>query len=330
MSIKHIAELAGVSTATVSNALNGTGRVSAETVARVRALAEGEGFVLRPKKRSRQSERKYVTFSIADRMTSLRHSIFNLRVLEGVQSRLESAGCSVVLFSKVCARDIGRHTRDSAGVILIGQEPDPQAVVDAAGKPLVWVSRYETGTADAVLENNREIARIAADHLLAGGHKIVGYIDDRYIGTVSDRGLYFARFMREGGGKAVILGDRPIFELLSDHPIINTDKLDRLLTKMFSGRDRPTAVFSPGDLMSVSIYAFLRRNGIRPMEDIGFISCNNEMPFLGSLLPRPPTIDFNLFIMGRRAAEMLLWRMKNPSEPPQKLLIPPYLVMPEA
>ena len=328
MSLKRIAELAGVSIATVSNALNGTGRVSAGTADRIRELAEREGLLPSPKKQPKQPERKYVTFTVADNMTSLRHSNFNMRIFEGVQSRLESEGYSVVLFSKVNARDIGRQTRDSAGIILMGHDPDPQSFVDAAGKPLVWASRYETGTADAVLENNREIARIAANYLLSRGHKTVGYIDDRYIQTVSDRGMYFAHSMHEGGAKAVILGDRPIFDLMSDHPIVNTEKLDRLLAKMFSGRDQPTALFSPGDLMSVSIYAFLKRNGIRPMEDIDFISCNNEMPFTGDLLPRPPTIDFNLFVMGQRAAEMLLWRMKTPADPPQKLLIPPFLVMP--
>ncbi len=328
MSIQYIAQLAGVSIATVSNALNGTGRVSAGTAERIRALALREGVVLRSKKRSRQPERKYVTFTVADNMTSLRHSAFNMLIFEGVQSRLESAGCSVVLFSKVNARDIGRQTGNSAGIILMGHDPNPQAFVDAAKKPLVWASRYETGTADAVVENNREIARIAANHLLARGHKTVGYIDDQYIQTVSDRGMYFARYLQEAGAKAVIFGDRPIFDLMSDHPIVNTDKLDRLLSKMFSGRDRPTAIFSPGDLMSISIYAYLKRNGIRPMEDIDFISCNNELPFTGDLVPKPPTIDFNLFVLGQRAAETLLWRMKNPSEPPQKLLIQPYLVMP--
>ncbi len=328
MSIKRIAELAGVSIATVSNALNGTGRVSAGTAARIKELADREGLILRPKKQPKRQERRYITFTVADNMTSLRHSNFNMRIFEGVQSRLESAGYSVILFSAVNARNIGTQTRDSEGIILMGHDPNPQAFVDAADKPLVWASRYETGTADAVLENNREIARIAANYLLSRGHKTVGYIDDQYIQTVSDRGMYFARFMHEAGAKAVILGDQPIFDLMSDHPIVNTDKLDRLLTRMFSGRDRPTALFSPGDLMSLSIYVFLKRNGIRPMEDIDFISCNNEMPFTGELQPKPPTIDFNLFVMGQRAAEMLLWRMENPAEPPQKLLIPPYLVMP--
>lgn len=328
MSIKRIAELAGVSIATVSNALNHTGRVSAETAARIRDLAEREGVTPRPKKSPQPAERKYITFTVADRMSSLRHSNFNMRIFEGVQARLEAAGYSVVLFSKVSVGDIGRHTKDSAGVVLMGHDPNPQAFVDAAKKPLVWVSRYETGTADTVVENNREIARIAANHLLSRGHKTIGYIDDRYIQTVSDRGFYFARYVREGGAKAVILGDQPIFNLLADHPIVSADKLDRLLAKMFSGRDQPTALFSPGDLMSVSMYAFLKRHGIKPMQDIDFISCNNEMPFTGDLLPRPPTIDFNLFVMGQRAAEMLLWRMKNPADPPQKLLIPPFLVMP--
>lgn len=330
MSIKRIAELAGVSIATVSNALNGTGRISESTAARIRELAESEGLALRPRRRPGREGRKHITFTLAEStMSSLRYSNFNMRIFEGVQSSLESAGCPVVLFSRVDARNIERHTRDSAGVILMGHAPGPQALVDAAGKPLVWVSRYETGTADSVLENNREVARIGAEYLLGRGHRIIGYIDDQYIGTVSDRGRYFADFLRDAGAKAVIAGDRPIFNLMGDHPIVNADKLDGLLTKMFSGKDRPTALFSPGDLMSVSIYAFLKRHGMRPMKDIDFISCNNEMPFMRDLSPRPPTIDFNLFAMGRRAAEMLLWRMKNPEEPPQKMLIQPYLVMPK-
>ncbi|WP_043609933.1 LacI family DNA-binding transcriptional regulator, partial [Novosphingobium sp. B-7] len=44
MNLKQFAELAGVSTATASRALSGTGRVSEETTSRIVALAEKLGY----------------------------------------------------------------------------------------------------------------------------------------------------------------------------------------------------------------------------------------------------------------------------------------------
>ncbi len=328
MSIQRIAELAGVSIATVSNALNGTGRVSSGTAEKIRKIAERENLTTRPKRRVQPREKKHITFTIADKAASLRHSTFNMHIFEGVQARLESAGYSVVLFSRVDVNNICRHTKDSAGIIMMGHDPQPQAFFDAAKKPLVWVSRYETGTADTVLENNREIGRIAAHHLLGRGHKVIAYVDDEYIQTVSDRGRHFARYVREGGGKPVVLRDKLIFDIVGNHPVINTDKLDRVMAKMLAEKERPTALFSPGDMMTLSIYAFLKRNSIMPMKDIDIISCNNEMPYIREMSPRPPTIDFNLHFMGSRAADTLLWRMSNPDAPPQKILIAPRLLLP--
>ncbi|MCD7895873.1 MAG: LacI family transcriptional regulator [Planctomycetaceae bacterium] len=328
MSITKIAKLAGVSIATVSNALKGTGRVSPATAKKIKAIAKKENYTVRAKKTAAPRETKQVTFVLADHKTHLRHLSFNMRIFEGVQEKCDRLGYTVVLHSHASRTDLVKQSQGSVGVLILGHIPQPQTLIDAARKPVVWVSRYETGSADAVLENNREIARLAAAHLIARGHKSIGYIDDQYIGTVSDRGYYFERFLREAGVKPVIFRDTILFDLLGNDPIINTDKLYRILTKMFSGKDKPTALFSPGDSMTLSMYSFFKQHGIRPLKDIDIVSCNNEMPYIAEIRPRPPTIDFNLREMGVRAVESLLWRISNPSRPAQKILVEPFLVLP--
>ena len=77
---------------------------------------------------------------------------------------------------------------------------------------------------------------------------------------------------------------------------------------------RPTALFVPSDRTGVQLYTALERRGLRAGKDVSVISCNNEKPLLMDLRPGLTTIDVHPEVVGQRAVDQLLWRIRHPQE----------------
>lgn len=323
MSISAIAKLAGVSIATVSNVINDTGRVSPKTAARVRAVMKKQKLVLRPKRRHTPKRGARIAFCLADGTFSLENTTVIFKIIEGVQAVLEPLGCSLILPSMTTPDSIDRQVKDADAALVYGYEPDPQRLVEAAGKPVLWIMRYDCGTADAVMEDNRTLGVMVADHFFSRGHKRVGFIEDSRLEPVIERGVFMSRRLSELGAETVTVRDRFLFQ--SRHRV-DEEKLFPLLRTLFKGRNRPSALFVPGDLMTVSVYAYMRDHGIKPMEDIDIVSCNKLDWQLDQLSPCPPVMDLKLREIGEMAATTVLWRIGHPDAPPVKLLVRPELI----
>jgi LacI family transcriptional regulator len=72
---------------------------------------------------------------------------------------------------------------------------------------------------------------------------------------------------------------------------------------------RPTAVFVPGDSVTAMVYRALSERGLRVGRDLSLVSCNHEQSLLTGLYPTPTTIDIHAEQVGRRAVDLLAWRM---------------------
>ncbi|MCD8138699.1 MAG: LacI family transcriptional regulator [Planctomycetaceae bacterium] len=328
MSIARIAELAGVSVATVSNVLNSTGRVSPETAQKVRKIAQEANFKIRRKRRNGSQGRKRIAFSLVDRVLRFEQSNWVLGLMGSAQQVIEPHGYSLTVLSTATAENIAKQTHDAAAVILYGYDPQPEPIIAAAGKPVIWIMRYNCNPADAVMEDNREMGRMVAEYFVARGHQHIGYIADTRIEPVVDRGIHMAQYASEIKCKTTTVGDNQIFTNEQGLPGVDVDKLHRLLDKLLKGAKRPTALFVPGDLMTIHIYAALQKRGIRPMKDIDIVSCNNETIYYERLDPRPPVIDIDIGSIGKLAAQTALWRLENPDMQPTKVLLTPRLLIP--
>lgn len=330
MSIKRIAELAGVSIATVSNVLNGTGRVSEETAKKVREIAENSGLSLRGKRRNFSAEVKRIAFASADDLMSSQDSFFKMRLLDGIQSFLDGRGYSVLHSSQVNPDNILRQTRDAAAVILIGFSVDPELFASATQKPIIWALRNHLGAVDVVQEDNQLVAKLAAEYLLERGHTHIGYIDDECIDTVVERGCHLLNFVQDAGAKLSMVRGRGVFGRDEDGDGVDLAQTEHLLNKLVGRKNPPTGLFVPGDLLTMRVYSLLRKRGVEPGRDVEIVSCNSVSPYNIGLSPRPAVIDIELETVGRRAAETALWRLDNPGEPPIRLLVRPRLILAES
>jgi DNA-binding LacI/PurR family transcriptional regulator len=103
----------------------------------------------------------------------------------------------------------------------------------------------------------------------------------------------------------------------------------QLVKQMVEGKKLPDGLFVPTDFQLPEIYTALRDHGIKPMEDMTIISCDNCDRHLIKTQPRPVSIDLRLHDLGRYAARQLIWRIEHPESAPVRLFIKPTVVAPE-
>ncbi len=328
MSIARIAELAGVSVATVSNVFNNTGRVSPETAQKVRDIAREANFQIRRKRRNSSQGKKRIAFCLVDKVLTFQQSNWILGLMGSAQQVIEPLGYSLTVLSAATVESIEKQTRDAAAIILYGYDPEPESVIAAANKPVIWIMRYNCNPADAVMEDNREMGKMVAEYFVSRGHRHLGFVADTRIEPVVDRGNYMAQYAAENRCKTSIVGDDQLFTNDQGKPGVDTAKLNKLLDKLLKSDKKPTALFIPGDILTVHVYTYLQQHGIRPMEDIDIVSCNNEAVYYERLDPRPPVIEIDIASIGKLAGQTALWRLDNLEMPSSKILLAPRLLVP--
>jgi LacI family transcriptional regulator len=99
-----------------------------------------------------------------------------------------------------------------------------------------------------------------------------------------------------------------------------------LVDQALALRSRPTALFVPADSIAVQVYRALAMRGIAVGQTMSVLSVNHEHPLLDSLFPRLTTIDIHAGEIGRRAVELLFWRLEHPEAAESSLHLTPTLV----
>lgn len=325
LTLSEIAKRAGVSIATVSNVLNNKGRMSQETSERifriVQELEVGGGADAQP-------QQGCIALVLADPSDMLNHVSFHLHLIQGMQAVLEKHGFFIKISSCSEADDFVRETRGARGAVLVGRPGEDEQTYEESGIPLVWALGAAGLQADAVQEDSREIARLAADYLLGLGHESIGCLVDRDMENQVLRSWHLARFLEKRGAALTIGAGESMLFSRKDPMAIDTEQVARLLDEILAAKPRPTALFIPGDRLCVAVYAALGDRGLRPPDGPAILSCDNDIPHLASMSPRPATISLNVDVVGRVAAETIVWRLEHPDEPPLRKLVRPSLVLP--
>ena len=177
--IADVARLAGVSTATVSRALNGK-TASAATREKVFAAAAELGYVISSNASGLASGRtRHIGFMVPfiDRW-------FFTDLLTGIESVLLSQGYDVTLYDlqgndsqrdQVFGSSLRRASIDGLIAASIELTGDEIRALRALGKPVVSIGGYIEG-ATAVDVDNARMATLATEHLLSLGHTRIAYV----------------------------------------------------------------------------------------------------------------------------------------------------------
>ena len=325
ITIRDVAEAAGVSTATVSRALRGLPNVDEATRARVQAIAAELDYVISPSASRLASGR---TGSIGVITPYISRWFFST-VLSGVESVLQNAGMDLLLMS-VSTPDAQhrlppapRLRRRVDGVIAIALPPDDVQLDDviALDMPTSLIGTAKEGVAGVTIDDV-QAARTATQHLLNLGHTRIGVISGNLIDAPftaeHDRFRGFRETMEEAG-----LEIDPLLEAFGYFTVAGGEQA---MTALLTHRERPTAVFAMSDEMAFGAMRAMRAHGLTPGKDISIIGIDNHD--LSELLDLT-TVAQPVFDLGRVAAEALLVqiRLGSGSPRPDSFALPTQLIV---
>lgn len=302
--MSDVARLAGVDASTVSRALNGRtpSSLRPETVAKVQAAAEQLGYRPNVLARGLRTQRTHTIGLLVPDVTNP----FFPPIIRGIEDALIPTGH--VLLTANTDNEPEREeqgldnliARQVDGVMLATSHLDVATDADRlAGIPTVLVNRRDRSSqVPAVLPDDVTGVRLVVEHLHRLGHRRIGLISgppdtstgrdrrDTFIAACADHGIVADR---------IVHADR--YDLPSGRRAANT-LLD-------GGTPTPTAVFASNDLLAVGALTAMRARGLRVPDDVS-LAGYNDMPLVDLLDPALTTVRIDQYLMGRRAAEVML------------------------
>lgn len=303
--ISDVASRAGVSTATVSRALNGKSTVDPELAERVLSAAEELGY--RPNGPARNLRRQET--AVLGLIISDVESPFFTAVARGVEDVAHESGYSVVLCNSDDDPAKEREYVDVAlqervaGVLLSPTgRGDTAEMLRGNGTPVVAVDRrLPRSSGDTVLADTRLAAKQATVHLFRQGYRDIACVTGPTgVLTADDRLDGYRDGLTEIG--AAFREDRV------RRSEFRAAGAEQAATALLDSPGRPDALLVANNIMAVGVLTAMRRLGLRPGEDVGVVAFD-DAPWAALLDPPLSVVRQPAYEMGATAARLLLNRI---------------------
>ncbi|UWZ57061.1 LacI family DNA-binding transcriptional regulator [Dactylosporangium aurantiacum] len=305
MTMRDVATVAGVSTATVSKVLNDRPDVGAEVRQRVLETITRLGY--RPNAVARGLRSRH-TDTIAI-LTDDLEGIFTNALMRGVEDAASEYDVSVLLANSYGDPEKERKhlrrliDRQVDGLIIMSGNrvrPRPGPALPLPGTPYVFL--YEYGTSEpvpSVLPDDRGGAVLAARHLTGLGRRRIGFIN----GPAS---WDATRDRLEGLTVTVHEAGLTLDPALVRHaPSWSPEDGYALAESMLATHRPPDAIFCASDDLATGALAAIHERGLRIPGDVAVVGFDDRSL---AVHQRPPltTVALPLHEMGRTAGSLLL------------------------
>lgn len=324
VTIRDVAQAAGVHVSTVSRALNPGKRalISAEVLRVVEEAAQRLGY--RPN-RAASALRTGRTHTIGVLVPDITNPVFP-PILQGIEASAAARGYFVFVTNvadPALARPIVERmlAQQVDGLVMaIATRDDP--LVDYLAKVemhAVLVNRAdESGRLPAVVSDDRLAMKLAVDHLVSAGHRRIAHLaGPQNVPTGVGRRQGVEQALRDRG-----LEPAAVVECEGYSREAGRTAMQQLLAQ----GERPEAVVCCNDLVALGAYDVLRQHGIRIPEDIS-ITGHNDMPLVDMVDPPLTTIRLPHRELGWRAAEMLFDEIEGKALSASTVVLRPELVV---
>ena len=316
--LKDVAQLAGVSSATVSRALNTPGALEAETLSRVQEAVRKLRYVPNGQARALRRQR---SFTIGAIVPSFDYALYS-RATSALEREIEPRGYALILASN--HYNLKTELRLTKALIergvdafmFVGTDHDPELFVllNEFKRPYVLTWGIDrSGQHPSIGFDSQAATRQITEHLIRLGHRNFGLISTPHDGNDRARD-------RTAGVRTALQAHG--LQLQSNHiqfaPIdlaAGTHAMEQILALP----DRPTAVVATNDVLAVGALIACRAAGVVVPADMSISGVDNtdlgatQTPGLSSI--RTPIAE-----IGRIAANYLIERLDgNEVEFPQEL-----------
>ncbi len=304
VTIADVAELANVSKMSVSRALNGQSGVSERTRQRILKAANQLGYVHSPNTRGRPNHSRLIGLLIPDITTT-----YMGEILRGISSAAERLNYGLMLYTQGTTHHEERTSHylsllDNSpidGVIMIVPRNYEVVVTDLKNRELPYfIIDHHSGTDDepSVTATNRKGIIDAMRHLLAFGHKRIGFITGRMdIACSHDR----LQGYRDGLAEVGLTFDADLVRE-GDYSQPSGFQHGRDLLKL----DKPpTAIIASNDLMAFGVMDAAKAANLTIGRDVSIIGFD-DIYMASQSYPPLTTVRQPLVTMGKFALEQLV------------------------
>jgi LacI family transcriptional regulator len=301
--IRDIADLAGVSIATVSRVLNDRPDVAPETRETVMQVVRKHGFTTNRGARGLSSGR---TGIVGLTLPLVNDSYFG-PILSGASEALYEQDMRIMLCPTLHEHDrevslldrLSRGTTDGAILMLPEESTSELLHLQEIGYPIVVVDPREAPPdgIPCVSAMHSTGAKLATEHLLQLGH--------RNIAAIGGAPGWYANDERVIGFRAALAAARllpdPDMILYSDWSIPTGEQAAE---DLLSRPDRPTAIFCFNDNVAIGALNVARRMGVRVPEDLSIVGFDDT--FQATIVrPNLTTVRQPLAELGRLGVSLL-------------------------
>jgi len=315
VSIKDVAEAAGVSTATVSRVLSNGLHVRPEVRERVMATVERLGY--RPNLVAR-SLRSQQSSTIGLIVSDISNPFFTA-ISRAVEDTAYGQGFSVLL----CNTDENPEKeaiylnlmRDTAvaGAIM---SPTRQTIANFADSnfpfPIVVVDRsISNGDVDAVLLDNVDAAYRLITHLIEQGYRRIAALCSE-MSTGIERQLGYEKALRAHGLA-------PKSEYMKYVPP-KAEAGYAATLKMLDLAEPPDALFTINGLLAEGALQAIRERNLTIPDDIALVTFD-ETTWSSLVQPAITLIAQPTYEIGKTAAELLMQRIADPARPTRQVIL---------
>lgn len=346
VTLKDVAQLAGVSIGTASNAFTNKPNIAPETRTRVMEAAHTLGY--EPKNRLTEvndsgevtgvlsthadAAAATVTMLVQRDVRGLLANRFYAHVLAGVERECERLNLSLIFAGvhvddRKQPRDLETvlNQRRGDGLLLVGMSLSEDDIPEwLRAVPIVLVDGYAPGRPfDSVITDNFTGAYEAVRYLIEQGHRHIGLI-----GSTGERADNFPSIAERREGYLRALEDAGILETYIVPSTLERWSGQEALSTLLEHHPQITAVFCCNDEVAMGALDTARKLGIDVPGELSIIGFDN-IDTTPQLTPALTTVHVDKVTMGVMAVRLLKERIEKVSRPTITLLIGTHVVVRE-
>jgi LacI family transcriptional regulator len=327
--IRTVAQKAGVSISTVSRFLNQK-VVSPQAEERIREAVRELSYIPNQIARSLKLKR---TMTLGMAIPDITNTFFP-EIVKGVEDAARAAGFHLVLTNtgdnpdSEWQRMATLENLRCDGCLLIlapdgpQEQPRRQRMQDYR-LPIVYIDRVPGYEADMVISDNVQGADRAVRHLTTLGHSRIGLLGTTLeISSHRERVDGYRQAMRDAGLEVL-----PGYEMRVEPTVAAGFQAT---VKMLEITPRPTALFITSNRLTIGAMAAIHDCGLRCPDDVSVIGYD-DYEWEEAFRPRVTAVAQPSYLLGQRAAELLIGRiLGTKSGPFEQIVIPSRLVVRES
>jgi DNA-binding LacI/PurR family transcriptional regulator len=322
--IQNVAQLAEVSTATVSRVMSDPEVVSEETRRRVEEAIRTLNY---QPNRTARNLRKSTTSKIGVVISDIQNPFFG-SVVRGIERKINEKDYILILGNS--DEDPIREKKlitmlleeGVAGILFVPTCTDCESYDDLfnSGTPFVVIDRKIKQTdVDMVNVDGYQGSCSAVEYLINNGHTRIAFIgglshlsvmqerENGYLDTLKQHALAAPEGYLRRGNNRQDGGYQAMKELLSNNP-------------------PPTAVLIANNMMTLGGLKAIHESGVKIPEQISLIGFD-DMDWAESLQPPLSVVAQPAYEMGEKAAAVLLERIREPEKPARQILLNTELII---